>query len=145
MAVMNYRTQDGRADYGFSIEFQQDKGWRIFIIFDPFQESENNNPHLPYQAFDHGRRYVDWPPRLDNLGDARTVAALWAELAQSYNHTHEEKRQYTERARQHQYSQEKRRDTNTAENPHAPRASRTTGCSLIPSEGLGYDEDGSPT
>jgi hypothetical protein len=35
MAVMNYRTQDGCADYGFSIEFEPDKGWRIYIVFDP--------------------------------------------------------------------------------------------------------------
>jgi hypothetical protein len=33
MAVMNYRTQDGLADYAFSIEFQSDVGWRTYIIF----------------------------------------------------------------------------------------------------------------
>lgn len=34
MAVRNYRTQGGLADYGFSIEFQSDVGWRVYIIFD---------------------------------------------------------------------------------------------------------------
>lgn len=125
MAVMNYRTQDGHADYGFSIEFEPDKGWRIYIVFDPAQESEGNNTQLPYQAFDHGRRYVDWPPKLDNLGDARTVAALWAELAQRYHHALEEKMFYIEQARKRQCSQEKRKEKNATKDPHAPRASRT--------------------
>jgi len=125
MAVMNYRTQDGRADYGFSIEFQPDKGWRIYIVFNPFQDSEGKSAQLPYQAFDHGRRYVDWPPKLDNLGDARTIAALWAELAQRYHHTQEEKRFYTEQARRRQPSQEKRQGNNTTENPHVPKAPKT--------------------
>jgi hypothetical protein len=30
----DYWTQDGLADYGFSIEFQADVGWRAYIIFD---------------------------------------------------------------------------------------------------------------
>ncbi len=34
MVVRDYRTQDGLADYGFSIEFQSDVGWRVYIIFD---------------------------------------------------------------------------------------------------------------
>ena len=130
MAVMNYRTQDGRADYGFSIEFQPDKGWRIYIVFDPFQESAGSNTQLPYQAFDHERRYVDWPPKLDNLGDARTVAELWAELAQRYHHIQEEKKLCTEQARRHQHSQEKRKGNNTTEDSRGPKDVEDR-CSLI--------------
>jgi len=32
MVVMDYRTQDRLTDYGFSIEFQSDIGWRAYII-----------------------------------------------------------------------------------------------------------------
>ena len=83
MAVLDYRTRDGLADYGFSIEFQPKEGWRVYIIFDPFHGGDNSL-HFPYQALENGRRYVDWRAKLDSLGDARTVAALWAELTQHY-------------------------------------------------------------
>lgn len=83
MAVMDYRTRDGLADYGFSIEHQSNTGWRVCIIFQPFQQGRNDNLPLSYESIDdEERRYVDWPGKLDNLGDAKTVAALWAELAQ---------------------------------------------------------------
>lgn len=83
MAVMDYRTQDGLADYGFSIEFQSNVGWRVYIIFEPFGQGHNESGKLPYQLIDDdGRRYVDWSPKLDSLGEAKTVARLWAEVAQ---------------------------------------------------------------
>jgi hypothetical protein len=83
MAVMDYRTRDGLADYGFSIEHQSNTGWRVYIIFQPFQQGRNGNLPLPYESVDdEERRYVDWPGKLDSLGDAKTVAARWAELAQ---------------------------------------------------------------
>jgi hypothetical protein len=85
MAVMDYRTQDGLADYGFSIEFQPGEGWRAYTIFMPFYQDHNDSPQLPYQSIDcNGRRYVNWSAKLNSLGDARTVAALWAELIQRY-------------------------------------------------------------
>lgn len=81
MAVINYQTRDGLAEYGFSIEFVPDVGWRVYIVFQPHGGSQE----LPYQSIDNtGRHYVDWSVKLDNLGDARTVAELWAELAHDY-------------------------------------------------------------
>jgi len=85
MAVMDYRTRDGLADYGFSIEFQPEEGWRVYVIFNPFYE-DSGSLRLPYEAIKNGRRYVDWRAKLDSLGDAKTVAALWAELVQRYWH-----------------------------------------------------------
>lgn len=88
MAIMDYRTQDGLGDYGFSIEFHADIGWRVYIIFEPLSPRYGDNLNLPYQAICRdGRRYVDWSSRLDTLGEARTVAALWAELVQRYHRT----------------------------------------------------------
>lgn len=82
MVVMNYRTDDRLADYGFSIEFSSYTGWRVYIAFRPLRQ-DHDDLALPYQAVDdHGRHYVDWPAKIDSLGDARTVAALWAELIQ---------------------------------------------------------------
>lgn len=93
MAVMDYRTRDGLADYGFSIEFQSDTGWRVYIIFQPFYQRHDDSLELPNQSIDgNGRRYVDWSGKLDSLGDAKAVAALWAELAERYQRTHEQRR-----------------------------------------------------
>jgi len=92
MTVMTYRTQDGLADYGFSIEFQSDMGWRAYIIFQLPQGHDDSLP-LPYQAIDHdGRYYVNWSAKIDSLGDAKTIATLWAELIQRHHPTEEQRR-----------------------------------------------------
>jgi hypothetical protein len=73
MPVMNYRTQDGTADYGFSLEYSPTTGWRVYIIFQPYAD----HVELPYQSIDGaGRRYVDWSSKADNLGEAKTIASL---------------------------------------------------------------------
>jgi hypothetical protein len=97
MAVMDYRTRDGLADYGFSIEFQSDVGWRAYIIFQLSPPGQDDSLQLPYQSVDHnGRRYVNWSAKIDSLGDAKTVAALWAELIQCYHRTEEPRRDNNE-------------------------------------------------
>lgn len=124
MAVMAYRTRDGHADYGFSIEFQPDRGWHIFIMFDPFRKGDDR-PALPYQSLDDdGRRCVDWPSKLDNLGDARAVAELWAELAQSYQQAQEEHELYVELIQRYQHTQEQRKDNTRRRRPRTSKAGR---------------------
>jgi hypothetical protein len=106
---MDYRTQDGLADYGFSIEFESRRGWRVYIIFQSFQQGHDDSLGLPYQSIDgNGLRYVDWPDRLDSLGDAKTVAALWAELAQRYQRTQEQSTHYIELIKHYQRIQEQK-------------------------------------
>jgi hypothetical protein len=84
MVVMAYRTRDRLADYGFSIEFQSDSGWRVYLVFLPHHQNDKDS-RLPYLSIDHvGRRYVDWSGYINDLGEARTVAELWAEIAQSH-------------------------------------------------------------
>jgi hypothetical protein len=93
MTVMAYRKQDGLADYRFSIEFQPWTGWRVYIIFRPFHQDLNDSAKSPHQSIDDsGRRYVNWSAKLDSLGEARTVAELWAEMIQRYEHAEIEKR-----------------------------------------------------
>ncbi|MGH3815780.1 MAG: hypothetical protein ACRDUV_25585 [Pseudonocardiaceae bacterium] len=112
MAVMHYQTRDGLADYGFSIDFEPDGGWRVYIIFWPFHQGHDDGQSLPYQSTDaNGRRYVDWHAKLDNLGDAKTVAALWAEVAQRYQRTQEQSALYVELIERYQRTQERRRAT----------------------------------
>ncbi|HEY6425581.1 MAG TPA: hypothetical protein VIY28_20525 [Pseudonocardiaceae bacterium] len=83
MAVMDYRTRDGLASYAFSIEFEPDIGWRVYIVFRLLYQDGGEKPKWSYEATDDNDRcYVNWPAKLDNLGDARTVALLWAENAE---------------------------------------------------------------
>ncbi len=85
MVAMDYRTQDGLAEYGFSIEFQLEAGWRVYIIFRPFCYDHGDSTQSPHQSIDcNGRRSVQWPSKIDSLGEARTVAALWAEFTHRY-------------------------------------------------------------
>jgi hypothetical protein len=54
MTVMDYRTRDGLAAYGFSIEPHPGAGWRVYIIFIPSCQG-NKIPDLPYEPVD-GKR-----------------------------------------------------------------------------------------
>lgn len=57
MAVMDYRTRDGLDYYGFSIEFQSDRSWRAYIVFESFQQGNGDILEFPYQSIDgNGRR-----------------------------------------------------------------------------------------
>jgi hypothetical protein len=47
MAAMTYRTQDDRADYGSSSEFQSDTGWRVCILL---QSLHGNLQQLLHQS-----------------------------------------------------------------------------------------------
>jgi hypothetical protein len=95
--VVVCQTSDGRAQFGFSIEFQPNIGWRVFIIFDPFHRGRDRPLDLPYQSIDNaGRRYVDWPPKIDTLDEAKIVARIWAELAQRDRRAQEERALYVE-------------------------------------------------
>jgi hypothetical protein len=97
VTVMDYRTRDGLADFAFSIEFQSDSGWRVYIIFDPFRRSHDHHLDIPYQSIDHtGRRYVDWSSKINTLGEAKTVAGVWAELAQRDQRIQQERALYLE-------------------------------------------------
>jgi len=110
MAVADYQTRDGHADYGFSIEFSPDVGWRVYIIFDPFHLGNSDSVELPYQLIDSaGRRYVDCSSRLQSLGEAKTVAGLWAELVQRYQRTQEQHALYKELIEHHLRTREQRR------------------------------------
>ena len=72
-------------------------------------------PQLPYQSFDEdGRRYVTWRSKLDNLGDAKTVAELWAELVHGYQRDQEEHGLYVELIKRYKQMQEERRGNNQA-------------------------------
>ncbi|HXT43452.1 MAG TPA: hypothetical protein VN748_04950 [Pseudonocardiaceae bacterium] len=106
--VMDYRTRDGLSDYGFSIEHQPDNGWRVYVIFHPFRQGDNTL-NLPYEAIDNkGRRYIDWPGNVDSLGEARTVAGLWAELVEPWRRTQEQRTLYVELIERYLQTQERR-------------------------------------
>ena len=112
MAVMDYQTRDGLTYYGFSIDFEPGIGWRVYIIFQPFHQGYEDSLQLPYQARDNtGRRYVDWSEKIDNLADAKTVAALWAEVAQRYQRTQEQHALYVKLIEHYQRTREQRRAT----------------------------------
>lgn len=72
MAVMNYRTQDGRADYGFSIEFRPTKvgGFTLFRSV-PGQRRQQHATSLPSLRPRTASRGLATEAR--NLGDARTI------------------------------------------------------------------------
>jgi hypothetical protein len=110
MIVMDYQTRDGLTYYGFSIDFESARGWRVYIIFQPSSHGNDDSLKLPYQARDDtGRRYVDWSEKIDNLADAKTVAALWAEVTQRYQRTQEKHALYVKLIEHYQHTRDQRR------------------------------------
>jgi hypothetical protein len=112
MVVMDYQTRDGLTYYGFSIDFESARGWRVYIIFQPSSHGNDDSLEVPYQARDDtGRRYVDWSEKIDNLGDAKTVAGLWAEVAQRYQRIQEKHALYVKLIEHYQRTRDQRKVT----------------------------------
>lgn len=83
-----YRTRDGRADYGFSIERQGNNTYRAYIASQPSYGSRATGPHDTHRLTDSGgRTYVCWTRPLRSEADARAVAAAWADATQEYIRT----------------------------------------------------------
>ena len=82
-----YRTQDGRADYGFSFEQQSNGSWRAYIASQPSYQGRATDAHSTHRLSDGGRQYVCWTKTLDSLAEAKQVARLWADTTQRYTRT----------------------------------------------------------
>jgi hypothetical protein len=124
--VVVCHAKNGLAEFGFSIEFQPDIGWRVYIVFDPFRRGRDHPLDLPYQSIDNaGRRYVDWSPKIDTLDEAKTVARIWAELAQRDQRAQEERALYIELIQHHLSTGKQKRTTPTS--PASPDAAVNTG------------------
>ena len=79
-----YRTKDGQADYGFSIERQGDGSWRAYIERQPSYQGRADDAHSTHRLSDNGRQFVCWDKPLRSEADAKTVCALWADATQQY-------------------------------------------------------------
>lgn len=80
---------------------------RVHNVIPSFQG--NIIPDLPYEAVDDKRgHYVNWPAKLDSLAEARTVAGIWAELAEQYRRAQERKALYIELIDRYVQTREKR-------------------------------------
>ncbi len=85
--VVYYRTKDGKADYGFSIERQPDGSYRSYIVSQPSYGNRDTTPGVIHRLIDGDRYYVCWNGRLNSEKEARQVAALWADCTQEYIRT----------------------------------------------------------
>ena len=79
-----YRTQDGRADYGFSVERQSNGTYRPYITSQPGYAGRADDPHSTHRNSDGDRKYVCWTHALPSEGEAQQVAAKWADATQQY-------------------------------------------------------------
>lgn len=77
-----YRTRDGAADYGFSIEGPDDDR-RIFILNQPSYWDRDESAHPTHRLGDE-RKYICWDGKILSLRDALAIAARWADCTQVY-------------------------------------------------------------
>jgi hypothetical protein len=82
--VVYYRTQDGKADYGFVFTRLAGGTYRIYIASQPGYGLMPCGVHASHRLLDGPRHYVCWTGVLRTEEQARQVAALWADKTQSY-------------------------------------------------------------
>ena len=89
MPDLYYRTQDGRADYGFSFERQSNGSWRAYITSQPSYGSLDTSSTATHRLTDDSseQKYVCWDRALRSEAEAQEVAALWADKTQEYIRT----------------------------------------------------------
>ena len=82
-----YRTKDGRADYGFSVERQANGAYRSYITNQPGYGGRAEDCHSTHRLTDGSRKYVCWTHELRSEAEAKQVAAMWADATQEYIRT----------------------------------------------------------
>jgi hypothetical protein len=82
---VSYRTRDGRADYQFSIEQQNNGGYRTYIASQPSYGNRPTGAHPTHRQHDGaGRPFVCWSTPIASEQDALRVSAAWADATQEY-------------------------------------------------------------
>ncbi len=79
-----YRTKDGQADYGFSLEEQNDGSLRAYVDSMPSYGSRSTSLHTTHRLPDGGRHYVCWNLKLHDEEDLKKVVAVWSDATQTY-------------------------------------------------------------
>jgi hypothetical protein len=84
MSKAIYRTKDGQADYGFSLERQSNGEYRAYIQSQPGYQGRSNDAHSTHRYTDGDRRYICYTGTLTTESQAKSVAAIWADNTQTY-------------------------------------------------------------
>jgi hypothetical protein len=80
-----YRTKDGEADYGFSLEEQPDGSWRAYIVSQPSYRSRGRSLDMTHRLADrNGRYFVCWTRSVHSIEEMKEIAVLWADRTQRY-------------------------------------------------------------
>lgn len=81
-----YRTQDGRADYGFEFKTMPDGTERAYIFSQPSYQDRDESPHPTHRLTDasNGSQYVCWDSPVRSRSDVKNIAKLWADCTQEY-------------------------------------------------------------
>lgn len=79
-----YRTKDGQADYGFSLEEQNDGSLRAYVDSMPNYGSRSTSLHTTHRLTDGGRHYICWNRNLYDEEDLKKVVAVWSDATQTY-------------------------------------------------------------
>lgn len=84
-----YRTKDGRADYGFSIERQSSGEYRAYITSQPSYQGREDDGHASHRYTDSrdNRKFICFEGNVKSEADAKKVAAVWADRTQEYIRT----------------------------------------------------------
>ena len=79
-----YRTTDGKEDYEFSYEKQDDGNYRIYIKEQPSYKNRPTSAVPTHRHHDGERYYVCWTHPIESIKAAENIASKWADSTQDY-------------------------------------------------------------
>ena len=84
-ARVKYRALDGVTDFVFTFRWiDAADTWRVFIDAQPNYGARSISAHTTHRLVENGRYCICWAGRIPSIGEAKQVAALWADCTLRY-------------------------------------------------------------
>ena len=79
-----YRSSNGRTDYKFRIQRIGSGSYRIYVLDHPSYGSRDTNNLVTHMLRDSHGPYICFTGRIENVEQARNLAAAWADKTEAY-------------------------------------------------------------
>jgi hypothetical protein len=82
--IIFYRSSNGRSDYQFHVQRMGDGSYRVYVLDHPSYGSRDTNDLTTHLLRDGQGSYICYTGRIENVEQARNLAATWADKTEGY-------------------------------------------------------------
>jgi hypothetical protein len=82
--IIFYRSSNGRSDYQFRIQRTANGSYRVYVLDHPSYGSRDTNDLITHLLRDGQGSYICFTGRIENMEQARNLAATWADKTEDY-------------------------------------------------------------